>query len=340
MLVTRYPCLPTRMPAPWTSAALAATASLVALSNARAQSSARQVALHYEVESAVRGCPSATELRAAIVEQVGADPFSGPESSDPYGIHVRVAREGSSLGARLAWSDEAGTPFGERRLVSEDGDCLELARGIAFAVAVQLQLLAGAPRPPSPTAPKAAPKPAPSPAPEPKREPVVITSPARSVLVGLGGLARVGSQPAVAAGLHTFAALGTRAWALAVDAHATLPTSAQAGPESSISAREIGLGAAPCLRRGLLDGCVVGSVTLVSVQGKGVDHARTDSTVGFGLGLRIQLAWPWTERLAAVAHVDVLAQLTQRDVLLNYEPVWSTAPVAVAVGLDVAAIFR
>lgn len=331
-----------RMPASWPSVAVAVAASLTAPTGALAQGSLSNVVLDYRVEEPARRCPSAAELRAAIVRQLGEDPFTSSPQSPSYDVHVKVTRNAQSLEARIEWIDEAGNLQGERRLSSEDDDCFELASGVAFAVAVQLQLRATSSPQPPPAQVEAEPEPQPLPKPKPRpRAPLPAErAPQRSVAVGVGGLARVGAQPGVAAGLHTFASLRGPKWALSVDAHATLPTTAQGTGRASFSAREAGVGLAPCYSYGVLDACALGSLSLVSIRGRGVDQARSPSAVDLGVGVRLQVAWPWRARLAAVVHVDVLAHVTRRDVLLNQERVWSTAPLGVAVGLDVAAIFR
>jgi hypothetical protein len=301
---------------------------------ASAQPPAVHVGLHYEVEGTISGCPSAAELQAKIVAQLGYDPFESPGSGSQQ-VRVEIGHLGAGAEARIQWLDESGAIQGERRLSSPDKDCAELATGVAFATAVQIQLSAASIAPPP--APPPAPAPRPPPPPPPRR---AVTAAGRSWLVGAGALARFGRQPGVAPGVRTFASLGGRAWAVQVDAHATLPTANIGASGAGFSARELGLGAAPCLRRGAVDACALGALTLLSVQGEGVDQPKSPSAVGFGVGVRLQVTLPWRDRLAAVIHADLLAQLAPREVLLNRESVWSTAPVAAAVGLDLAAIFR
>ena len=91
------------------------------------------VALKYELGAVVENCPSAAELRGAIVQQLGYDPFQDPPSSPSYDVHVKVARQGQGVEAHIEWLDVTGAFDGERRLISEDGDCPELARAVAFA---------------------------------------------------------------------------------------------------------------------------------------------------------------------------------------------------------------
>lgn len=325
------------MPASWTSVAVALTPLIVPM-NALAQRAAADVALHYDVEPSLRNCPSRAVLRADIARQLGYEPFTDPPSSANFDVHIKISRDEPGLRARIDWSDEAHTPRGERRLEAEDDDCAELARGVVFAVAVQLQLRDFEQPPP----PSLEPKPAPPPTAKlPATTPAMPAPTAElAVLMGVGALARAGSQPGVAAALRAFASLRGRAWAVSADAYATMPTTAQAPEGASISAQELGAGAASCLRHRVFDACALGTLMLVSVRGQGVDHVRHPRSVGLGVGLRLELVQPWRETLAALAHVDVLVQPIRHDVLLNHEIVWSSAPLVIAVGFDVAAIFR
>jgi hypothetical protein len=59
-----------------------------------------------------------------------------------------------------------------------------------------------------------------------------------------------------------------------------------------------------------------------------------------GVGARVQLAWPALSGFSVLIHGEALALLTPRDVLLNRTVVWSTAPIVLAVGIDLAAVFR
>ena len=89
-----------------------------------------------------------------------------------------------------------------------------------------------------------------------------------------------------------------------------------------------------------VDACALGFAGLLSVRGDGVDQVRSPSTAMLGAGLRLLLVFPELERAAMLAHLDVAVLFTPRDVMLNREVVWSTAPIAATLGFDVAAIFR
>ena len=106
------------------------------------------VALEYQVDSGVNGCPQAAEFRATVERQLGYDPF---RSAADRRVAVLIGRKGVSIDGRIKWSDERGRWVGDRRLASRHQDCVDLAASLAFSVAVQIQLLATlAPSTPAP----------------------------------------------------------------------------------------------------------------------------------------------------------------------------------------------
>lgn len=311
------------------------TLGVVLLSASSAFAEARlRVGLDYRAAAAPPDCPGETEVRAAVMRHLGYDPFVNAGETRDFELKIAIAQRGGTTDARLAWLGSDGTSEGERVLSSENPRCSELADALVFAIAVQLQLRANAQPPPAPPAP-----PAPRVLTE-KRAPPPRPRPERAVLLGLGLFGRWGVQPGVAKGMRSFGLLRAQSWSVGLDVHATLPTTEPVWGNTSFSARELGLNVTPCWRRSVVDACALGFLGLLSVRGEGVDQVRTPSTALLGAGLRLQLVWPELERFATLAHLDVTALLTPRDVMLNYETAWSTAPISVALGFDLGAIFR
>lgn len=294
-----------------------------------------QVGLDYDARAAPPDCPSEAELKAAIVQQLGYDPFALDAPRDLV-VHVEIARGGTGTTAHIEWLSTSGRLEGERRLSSESEQCSEIASGVAFAVAVQLELRAGTSLPAAPVPP---PPPAPSPAPRPavaQKAP----RPEQALLAGAGAYVQRGLQPETAGGLRAFGALRGRWWSLGLEAHGTLPTTQLDSSGAGFSSNVLGLGFSPCIRAAPLDTCLLGTVGRLAVSGEGVDQVRSPSAVVAGLGLRLQLGWPELERWGALIHVDAWTPLTPREVLVNREVVWASAPIVLAAGLDVVAIFR
>jgi hypothetical protein len=329
-----------RWSAPWLAAALALSAA-----TARAQpAESRQIALEYQVDPSLSGCPTEADLSRAIRERLGYDPFVvGAAASASQRVKAAIERGGagatSSTSARFEWLDRAGHSEGERRLGSEGDDCAELGRGLAFAIAVQIQLRAS-------TEPTAA---APPPATPPPRPPAVAhpaatprRAPKRSTVVvaGAGALGQQGLTPGVSAGVRIFGSLGTSRASLELSTEAGSATERRAADGTGFSARALNGKLAPCAHFGPVGLCGVGMLGLLSVRGEGVDRIETPSSLVGGAGARLQLLWPTGSPFAGLVHAEAVVLFTPRTVSVNRDDVWSTAPVVFSAGLDLAAVFR
>src|SRR4030081_1322085 len=123
----------------WCGGGLAGLGSRALLAATRAARDAPfSVALGYEIDPALRGCPTEAEFRRAVVLQLGYDPF---RSDAPHRVVAEVQESERGIEGQVVWTDAAGNKEGERRLASPSRDCGEFARGLIFAMAVQIQLL-------------------------------------------------------------------------------------------------------------------------------------------------------------------------------------------------------
>lgn len=316
----------------WPGAALLLLAWCVP-GKALAQPSLR-VLLEYSADPAL-ACPSASELSASVTKQLGYDAFT-TDASEPR-LRIVISKQTERAAAQIEWFDRQQRSEGERRLLS-DGNCAELVNNLAFAVAVQIQLHAAADTAPPAPAPAVAPPP---PAPPAKPPTAVMPAPYRSaVFLGAGALVRQGLSPRLSPGLRVFGALAAERWVLELSAHATLPSELQLADGTGFTSRELGVSFAPCLHLAPVGLCAVGTLSVLHVRGQGVDQIRSPSSATAGLGGRMQLRWPALERFGIVVQGEALAVLLPREVLLNAQSVWSTAPVAFTAILDFAAIFR
>ncbi len=131
--------------------------------------------LQFERGASAQACPDEAALRRAVAERLGKDPFT-----DDGQRTVRVSFDATDAGlsADVQLADPTGAVQGNRRLVSPQLDCAELAQSTALAVSIVVDPLvltrppsptvdAGSPPPPTPTEPTVA-------APPPRRpvEPV------------------------------------------------------------------------------------------------------------------------------------------------------------------------
>jgi hypothetical protein len=303
-----------------------------------------RVSLEYEVDAGL-DCPGADDLRERVVRQLGYSAFVEPGSGQR--LRIQISRVSERAQARIEWFDRARNSEGERRLSSTTPGCEELARNLAFAVAVQIQLHAAEQSPassaPSAPAPPAAALPEPSPqrkdaAPVARRSASSRNTP--TWLVGAGGMARSGFSPRIVPGGRAFGAVAIDAALLELSAHASGLSRLRQADGSGFSSYEIGASLAPCFRLPPLGFCAVGTASYLHVRGEGVDLTRSPSSLLAAAGGRVQLLWPKLGRFGLLLAGEVVAILTPRDVSLNESTVWSTAPVAVTLSLNFAGILN
>ena len=97
------------------------------------------VSLDYQTDPALAGCPSAADFRKAIVRQLGHDPF---RENAPRRMLVRLYPTGPRMGGRVEWRDASDQWEGERTFSARNESCAEMARAMALATAIQIDLLA------------------------------------------------------------------------------------------------------------------------------------------------------------------------------------------------------
>jgi hypothetical protein len=327
------------------------------------------VAFRYQVNSTVQGCPGETEVRKKIGQQLGYDPFVADandqvtfqiESRDEKG-HPRAAE----LRGRVVWTDRAGNGKGERRFSSRDGDCAQLSRDMAFAAAVQIQLLAtgettAAPVTATPTTPAPAPHPTAQPgepddddpasaaAPARRVEPLAKAAPPapeptppahRSLLVGGGSSMAWGLTPEASVAGRVFAAVLSAPWVVALGGEATLLTTTRDSDGAGFSARAILVTAAGCYHASYLLACGVGKLGQMHVQGTGVDAPRSPTSLLAQAGPRLALLWPLGDHFFVLGLAEGLVAIDRPTVLVNYVEVWTASRFAALAGVDVGLRF-
>jgi len=297
--------------------------------------------LTYSVDPEMTGCPAEAEFRESVASQLGYDPF---RSDATHRIIAEVNASGEGIDGRLLWTDAHGQPEGERRLVSAVRNCGEFVKEMTFALAVQIQLLSTASAE-APTAPAPPPPPAPPPSPPPLSAPPSPAKPAAAlaapaVFLGVGPTGEAGIVPSFTGGLRLFAGVRRGVLSMEMAAEATLPITLRQADGTGFSATAFGATLAPCGHRGPLALCAVGMLGLLDVRGFGVDDPRSPSSLVARVGLRLAFDEPLSLHWAAGVHVDGLVSLMPRTVSLNELPVWTTPPVALIVGIDLAAHLR
>jgi len=161
------------------------------------------VSLDYQADPALAACPGPAEFQAAVVRQLGQDPFR-PDA--PRRVVVRLNAAGARIEGRIEWRDATDQWEGERTFSARSESCGQMARAMALATAIQLQLLALA-EPTGTAAPpavKVVPVP-PIPPVQPISPPVVVVAPRPppeprvGLEAGVAVMQDVGGSPATVA---------------------------------------------------------------------------------------------------------------------------------------------
>ena len=172
--------------------------TLIAVRPARAAAEI-SVSLDYQADLALGDCPSAVDFERQVVRQLGRNPFR--ESASRH-LVVRLFQAGPRFSGRVEWRDANDEWEGERTFASRKESCGDLARAMALATAIQIQLLAhldaGEPErraveanpPPVVVANPPPPAVVVMPPPAPRREPLV------AVDLGVGAIRDLGDSPA------------------------------------------------------------------------------------------------------------------------------------------------
>ncbi len=331
--------------------ALAVCALLLAMGQSRAGQEAPAVALEY---SAVSECPDAAEFRATVVGRLGYDAFREGVSSR---VAVDIAPREHGLEGRIEWRDAEGNWEGDRTFPSRTDDCRELARAMAFALALQIQFSAdqhtpaeaNAPAPagtePATQAPVAAAAP-----PAPASKPPEVTGPNQAVetpepgvrptiIVGGGALGGFGLSPGVVPHARLFGSLAWPLWALELAAEITLPATIRREDGAGFSHQQILVTGAGCGTLQPWSLCVVAKAGQVRIVGRDIDAPASPSGLALQTGMRLAISQSFWDRAYVAAYVEGLAMLTRWRVNLDRNLVWTSPRFAETLGLDVGVRF-
>jgi hypothetical protein len=289
-----------------------------------------------------------------IAAQLGRDPFR-PVAAQR--VAINLIHSDAGFQGRIVWTEADGQSVGQRLLSSHSRDCREIAENVAFAVALQLQLIDRAERstggqggttsppppkdadeeltpPPKEPGPSAPPKPPQDPEP---RLPISGPPPARSseLAVGVGPALAFGLTPAATAAGRLFVDWRYGAVSAALAADVALPGTLRARDDSGIRVNAWGYSAAGCAHRSLIGACVLGRLGWLRARGFGVDAPLTSSGHFYEAGLRVTMA-KRVGRVIVSARADGLVMLSRWNVALNETLFWTAPRLGGLFGLDVA----
>jgi hypothetical protein len=308
------------------------------------------VTLEYEVAQGASECPNVEEFQSSVERQLGYAPF---RPNADRRVAVRIARKEPGFVGAIKWSDASGRWVGDRQLSSPHPECSEIAANVAFAVAVQIQLLAAlAPATSEPSTPAAKPGPAssatrppeakaPPPArpddaaerPSPPREP----GPPRdrfTLFAGLGASLALGLAPHATGVGKLFVGGRIEAFSLELAFDGALPASQRQPDGSGFSLTRFTLGAAACGSFRPFAACLTGAFGRLEARGFGVDEVASPGGLFSEVGGRVTATYDFSDRFFAAARVDGLVVLNTWTVTLNDGVVWTTPRVGGLMGLD------
>jgi len=347
---------------------------LLAQAEGRAGAGPLAVALEY---TAAPGCLSVSEFKAIAVGRLGYDAFREDATER---VVAQIESHGPSFEGRIEWRNAEGKWAGDRVFPSRSAECRELARAMAFALALQIQLLAKTAAPPPPATTTAtetdrtAETPAAPPAPPaisgtttrpdashvpPARPPTITPSPSgQSSVPSVGDVAKstdrstpstlaVGAGALVGFGLSSKPValgrlLGSIAWP-----HWSLELAADVGWPSTVR-RADGAGFSQQELLMGIAGCGTLSRLSTCLLARGgairivgsIDAPASPWGPIFETGLRLAVTQPLGSRVYLDAQVEGLLLVTRWRVTLDNIQVWASSRFAETIGLDVGVRFQ
>jgi len=311
---------------------------------------ARSARLTYTRSANASDCPDVDVIRAGVAARLGYEPF------DEHAEHVvsaTVNRTGRTLEALIQIAGADGKPAAERKLVSRQSDCVELASALELAISIAIDPLAGSrPRRPPPAPPPSPPPPA-TPPPqvivvhEPAPPAAPPPAPAPRVPIGfqvrLGGLGAVGSGPAPAVGGTVQASVRRGSLSLGLEGRGDLASTTElyldgvcvGDMQTSLLMGSL----VPCAFRGVLEGCALLSAGAIRASARDLDMPQQVSAPFLAVGARVGLQLPLGSIMSVGVHADLLAPLNQLILRVSGKPVWTSPPIAGAFGLTIGARF-
>lgn len=340
-----------------TKLAFALASAWFLLAGTYAQASSQQsVVLKYAVDPRLASCPDVVAFRAMMAERLGYDPC---HEGSALGVEIRARPAEQGIDGILHWSTPGEGRVADRHFSSRGQDCHELMATIAFAVAVQLELMAtraAAEVPPSwpPAADIDAHAVTEQTIPEVSRLPAATSTSATTPPVPISNGQNVsawsamsGAGPAVGTGLAPDAIFSGRLFLSAGLGRARLELGAEASlPATSYQyngggfRHQLTLGTlAACAAPSSLQVCGLAKLGVLRVHGVGIDNPASPSGPVALVGPRIAYVLGLGRRLMLLAHVDGLYSLKTWSVDVNHTVMWTMPRFAVVAGIDLGIRF-
>ena len=305
-------------------------------------------------------CPDTEDFTALVSAQLGYQPFVD-EAPDRVSIHI-VSR-GAVLEGRIEWRDVNGGWVGDQSVPMASKDCRRLARALAAALVVQIELLAAtavhdaATGPPKDTnhLPEAS-----APETAPRSPTTISTSPTKPRPVPLGaqrpmGYARLRPRPVFTLGLGASIGVGmssspiflgrlvgSLAWqhlAVELDAEVSVPSTTRRADGAGFAQQHLLASAAGCALLTPWNACLLTKVGEVRMAGTNIDRPASAVAPVLEAGARVGIGQIFRRRFLIDAHADGLANPIRWSATLDRILVWSAPRFSAVIGVDAAVRF-
>jgi len=310
--------------------------------------------------AAPTGCPGSAEFEAIVVERLGFDPFV---ARAPRRVLVSIAKAARAFEGRVEWRERDGGFAGDQAFPEHTSDCTDLARAMAFALAVQINLLstrvppdasseiassaetdssaetAASPRVTPPAGTRARPSRADSRPPREARRAARRAGDPWARELGVGAALGFGLLPDTVALGRVSGQLGRGPLAFELAAETSSASSEQREDGAGFSVRVFLASAAACGVRGPFALCLLGKGGVLPVTGESIAVPESPSGLAAQLGLRLQVRQRFGRAYLA-ERLEGLVNLTRTTVTLDDVPVWTAPAFAATLGLDAGWSFR
>ena len=304
---------------------------------------ARSAKLLYVRGRGAKDCPGEDELRKAVVQRLGYDPFFAV--ADITLVAEIEDREPTGFLGRVRVIDKDGHVAGTRTIQSASRACGEVVGVLALNLSIAVdEIVALLPEEPAPKPPEPAPEPPPPPPPAPAAKPPaeIITKPAekRTVFPEAAVLvvASAGQTPAITMGLGVGLGLRAGSFRVAGELLALLPAQGSEGrAEARASVMQGSLAA--CIHLALPYACAKGSVGALTGGGAGIEDPQTGTALIATAGLEPGIEIVLSEHLVLRAFADLRFALVRPEIRVSDVPAFRMGPASLGLGVQAAVRF-
>jgi hypothetical protein len=301
----------------------------------------RHVRFEYARLDGASACPDLPVIEAGVAERLGYEPFD-EHTADLVRATIRTTAHG--LEARIELVDSRGIVKAERRLVSYQRDCSELAASVELAVSIAIDPVGVGASKHAATAEDAVMPPTATP--EPITAPVTsvasaVSSPKRrlAIHVDAGLVGTVAKAPSYSLGPRLGGALSDEIFSFGIEGQADF-SARKSLQQGHARAALWTASLVPCVRRGVVAACALFTAGLLRGSGEGLLDAHSTNLFYAALGLRLSVSIPLTSTLALMVHGDATAPFTEEHLQVDGLDMWTSSHIAAALGLGLVVTFR